>query len=79
MDNKILLDDDMLEDVTGGNILYVNDATGKYLWGSHSADQKYSFTSKKAVREFVNANYDELGERGCIAEMVSLGIITPMP
>lgn len=78
MPNKVLLDDDMLDDVTGGNIQYVNTPTERYLWGSHNPDQKYSFPSKKAVKDFVAANYDELGERGCLAEMVAQGIIIPI-
>ncbi len=78
MSNKVLLDDDMLDDVTGGNIKYINTPTERYLWGSHSPDQKYSFPSKSAVKNFVAEHYDELGERGCLAEMVKLGIIIPI-
>lgn len=77
--SRIQIEDEFLEDVTGGNIQYVNANGERYMWGSHSPDQKYSFASKTAVRNFIQANYDELGERGCLQEMVAQGIIVPIP
>lgn len=76
--NRIMLDDDMMEDVTGGNIQYVNNETDRYAWGSHNPGQRYAFPSKSAMLRFINENYDELGERGCIQEMVNRGILIPI-
>lgn len=76
--NKILLDDEMVESVAGGNIQFVCNGTERYAWGSHNPGQRYSFPSRSAMLKFVNENYDELGERGCIQEMVNQGILIPM-
>ena len=77
-DKRMQLSDDMLEDVSGGNIQYVNNGTERYCWGSHNPGQKYAFPSKKRMLGFINENYDELGERGCLEAMVAQGIIIPI-
>lgn len=77
-DNRMQLNEDMLEDVTGGNIQYVNNETDRYAWGSHNPGKRYAFPSKSAMLRFIHENYDELGERGCIEAMVSKGILIPM-
>ena len=75
---RIPLGDDMVESVAGGNIQYVNNGTDRYAWGSHNPSQHYEFPSKSAMLKFITENYDELGERGCIEEMVKLGILIPV-
>lgn len=77
-DTRIPLGDDFVEEVAGGNIQYVNNGVDRYAWGSHNPGQKYSFPSKKAMLQFITDHYDELGERGCIEEMVNQGILIPM-
>ena len=77
-EKRIPLDDEMVMDVTGGNIQYVNNGTDRYAWGSHNPGKKYAFPSKKAMLNFITENYDELGETGCIREMVNRGILIPM-
>jgi len=77
-DKRVQLNDEMVEDVTGGNIQYVNNGTDRYVWGSHNPNQRYSFPSKKVMLAFINEHYDELGERGCLEAMVQQGIIIPM-
>ena len=76
--NRIPLDDEMVSKVAGGNIQYVNNGTDRYCWGSHNPGRHYSFPSKKNMLNFIDEHYDELGERGCLEEMVRQGIIIPI-
>ena len=78
MGNRKLLSDDMVAEVAGGNILYVNNGTDRYAWGSHNPMARYAFPSKRAMLQYIDAHYDELGERGCIEGMVREGILIPM-
>lgn len=78
MSKREMLTDDMVECVAGGNIQYVNNGSDRYAWGSHNPGQRYAFPSKKAMLSFIDNNYDELGERGCIDAMVAQGILIPM-
>lgn len=78
MSNRIELGDEMLVSVAGGNIQYVNNGSERYAWGSHNPGKKYAFPSKSRMLSFIDAHYDELGEKGCIAAMVDEGILIPM-
>lgn len=77
-DKRIPLDDDTLEAVAGGNVLYVCNAVDHYCWGSHNPDKKYEFQSKRKMLDFISKNYDYYGEGGIFQAMIDEGLITPM-
>lgn len=73
--NRVMLDDDAVEDVTGGNVLYVCDEVNHYCYGSHNPDVKYEFYSRRKMLEFINENYDYYGEAGIFNAMIEAGLI----
>lgn len=75
---RVELNDDQVEAVAGGNILYVCTATEAYAYGSHNPDVKYGFSSRKAMVKFVAENYDLYGEAGTLQAMVAAGIVWPL-
>ena len=75
---RMMLDDEMLEDVTGGNVLYVCNQTDHYCYGAHNPDVKYEFRSRREMLAFVDQNYDYYGEAGIFNAMVAAGIVTKM-
>ena len=78
-DNKrMMIEDDRLEDVTGGNVLYVCNETDHYCYGAHTPDVKYEFQSRRQMVAFIDQNYDYYGEAGIFQAMVNAGIVTPM-
>ena len=76
--NRIPLTDEQLEQVAGGNVLYVCNGDDHYCYGSHNPDVKYEFQSRRKMVEFVQNNYDYYGEAGIFQAMLEAGIITPM-
>lgn len=75
---RIPLSDDILEQVAGGNVLYVCTATDHYCYGSHNPDVKYEFQSRRQMLSFIEENYDYYGEAGIFNAMVEAGIVTKM-
>ena len=75
---RIMLDDDVLDSVAGGNVLYVCNSTDHYCYGSHNPDVKYEFQSRRQMLNFIEQNYDYYGEAGIFQAMVNAGIVTPM-
>lgn len=78
MNNRIQLNDEDVELVAGGNVLYKCTTTERYAWGSHNPDVKYGFTSKKAMLAFIQANYDYYGEAGIFQALINEGICYPL-
>lgn len=76
--NRKLLNDDEVEKVAGGNVLYVCNQVDHYCYGAHNPGKKYEFQSRRAVIAFIEANYDYYGENDIFNEMIKAGLITPM-
>lgn len=78
MNERIELNEEELEQVAGGNVLYVCGPNGRYAWGSHNPDVKYGYTSKKAMLAFIAENYDFYGEAGIFQALMNEGICYPL-
>ena len=74
MANRIPLNEDVLESVDGGNVQYVCTETDRYAWGTHNPDVKYGYTSKRAMLNFIQDNYDYYGESGIFNALIDAGI-----
>ena len=76
---RVPLDDVDLQQVTGGNVLFVVANGQAYLYGSHNPDKKYSFCAKvREVNAFIAANYDYYGEAGIFDALKAEGLIADM-
>jgi len=78
-EKRVLLEEEDLELVSGGNVKYVLANGEHYCYGSHNPDVKYEFQSARQCAAFIKENYDYYGEAGIFAAMENAGLITRMP
>lgn len=68
-----------LDQITGGNVLFVMAGGEAYLYGSHNPEKKYAFCAKvRDIKAFIADNYDYYGESGIFDAMKTAGLIADM-
>ena len=76
--DRALLDDEILEAVAGGNVLYVCTKEDHYCWGARNPGVRYGYQSLRKVLAFIQENYDYYGEAGIFNAMMAAGLVTKM-
>lgn len=75
MSERQLIDENLLEDITGGVVEMVCTSQERYVYGTRNPDVKYGFKSRSKVSNFVAENYSYYGESGIFDALMAEGLI----